>query len=381
MSSVELTPRILEATPKLGGRLRKLLGHIDGLRLSTETVRIAYRVIDEILEQREMLALDRERYPEIAAEEIVAPIFVTGLPRSGTTLLHVLVGSDPNNRTPRMWEVARPSPPPGLGEEIDSRRRRTDRDIAELIRVDPSLLQAHPYFDEGGSAVAECEHLGVLDFHFVRRTHGYYSEIPAYIDVQLIESDEAFFHSHRQVLQHLQWRAPKKRWALKGTENFVRLAGLKAVYPDAHVIWIHRDPQKVFASIMEMYCALAEGMGGAEIDRPALAGQLLHRYGDMLDKALASNHVHHPDVLHLRYADFSADPVGAIRRAYELFDMPFDETTAAAIQNWKSNNQGDRHGKFKYSLESFGFDREALEERIGPYRAAFDIPFEGAKAA
>ena len=367
--------------PELGGRLEKLLQHVHDLGLGDAALATSYEVIGEILGERARMAHDRAEHAGIAEEVIEAPIFVTGLPRSGTTLLHMLIGADPNNRMPKLWEVARPSPPPGLGREIEARRGRTDQELKDLLRVDPTLLQAHPYFDEGGEAAAECEHLGVLDFHFVRRTLGYYSRIPAFLNVELIESDVAFFRSHKQILQHLQWRTAPKRWTLKGTEHYIRLHALKTVYPDARIVWIHRDPQKVFPSIMALHCNLAEGMSGQPVDRVAFGRQLLNRYGAMLETAMQSEFLRHPDVVHLLYADFAADPVAAIASCYAQLRLPFDAETEASIRGWLTSNRGDRHGRFKYDLGSFGIDRDELEARFAGYRAAFDIPFEGSRVA
>ncbi|WP_337189177.1 sulfotransferase [Phenylobacterium sp.] len=374
--------RVEAASPELGARLSKLLDHIRNAGLGDDGLAIAYRVVDDILAQRERIAQDRRDMPEIAREAISRPIFVTGLPRSGTTLLHVLIGADPANRTPRLWEVARPSPPPALGRDVEARQRKTDQDIAELLQRDPSLLQSHPYFDAGGASAAECEHLGVLDFHFVRRTMGYYSEAPGFLNVDLIDDDVAFFESHRRILQHLQWRAPRRRWVLKGTEHYIRLEALKTVYPDAHVVWIHRDPQKVIPSIIALHCNLAEGMSGRPVDRRAFGRELLDRYAGMIDRALASPFARHPDVFHLRYADFAADPVAAVRSVYKGFGLPFGDTAAAAVEGWMTDsaNQGDRHGRFRYDLADFGLGRADLEARFSAYRAVFGIPFEGVPA-
>ena len=65
---------------------------------------------------------DRNRYP-VAAERIERPMFTTGEPRSGTTLMHALMSADPDARALRFWEVMYPSPPPGVSA-TEARGRR-----------------------------------------------------------------------------------------------------------------------------------------------------------------------------------------------------------------------------------------------------------------
>ena len=363
----------------LGDRLERLVRHMDrDLGLDDAGRQAAIDTLASLVGRRARLFSDRQRYPEIAAEQIRRPIVVTGQARSGTTLLHSLVAADPNNRAPAWWDSLQPSPPPAIAAANDPRLADMNAEMAELVRRQPHLLASHPYFDEGGLALMECEKITVLDLRYLLRTA--FFRVPAVLSIRLDDDWEALFRFHQIVLQALQWRMPPKRWALKGTEHHAHLDALKAVYPDAVVIWIHRDPQKVVPSWLEMLARVAEGTTGRPIDRPAFARTTLPRYQANLEAAMANPLVDHPDVHHVRYADFVADPVGRIEAIYRQAALPFDGATRAAMEGWLAANRGDRHGKFTYDIESFDMTPADIEAAMGGYRERFAIPFEGQRA-
>jgi hypothetical protein len=338
---------------------------------------MAHETVVDILERRARLFADRERYPDLTKEEIRQPLIVTGQARSGTTLLHSLIAADPNSQSPAWWDSMRPSPPPGISPADDPRIEQMNREMAELVRLQPNLLQSHPYFDQGAHALMECEKLCMLDFRYVFRSTFY--RVPAYVSMSLDADPVEFYQFHRMVLQALQWRRPSRRWALKGTEHHANLPALKTVYPDAIVIWIHRDPLKVVPSVLEMLASLSEGVSGKPADRPAFGRQVLRRYQTTLETAMASPMIDHPDVYHMRYIDFAANPVGSVEAVYRRYGLPFPADTAAAMQAWcdAPQNRGDRYGKFQYSLAAFDLTPADIEASMAPYRARFDIPYEG----
>ncbi|VWX50596.1 sulfotransferase [Novosphingobium sp. 9U] len=362
----------------LGGRLDKLVNYLNEAALDAEGQSAAIETVSDLLSRRAHLLQDHIDHPEIGEEVIDSPIIVTGCPRSGTTLLNMLIGQHPDNRIPEWWETTRPSPPLGIMQPDDPRRADADQEVADLVRTDPSLLLSHPYFDEGGAAAAECEAFGALNLQVMRRT--LYFRVPAFLSIDLMDDPVEYYRFHKKLLQSLQWRMPKRRWALKGVEHHVRLEALKTVYPDAKVVWVHRDPQKIFPSVFELNARLVEGTIGKPVDRKEVGARLMEVYGGQLDRATQSPLIGHPDIHHLLYADFAASPVAQIEAIYRKFDLPFDERASAAMTQWLERNKGDRHGKFSYSLEAFGLTPEALEERFGAYRQRFGIPVEGVRA-
>jgi hypothetical protein len=360
-------------------RLERLLTHLDrDLGLDAHGRQMAHETVADLVARRAALLEDRERYPEITQEVIERPLIVTGQARSGTTLLHSLIAADPNSRAPAWWDSMRPSPPPGISPPDDPRIAQMTAEMAAIVALQPNLLQSHPYFDEGGPALMECEKIAVLDLRYTFRSA--FFRIPATLQIKLDDDDWTTLYAfHRMVLQALQWRRPKKRWALKGTEHHAHLGELKAIYPDAAIIWIHRDPQKVVPSTLELIASLAEGFTGKPVDRPTFGRLTLQRYQATLNAAMASPLIDHPDVVHLRYADFAADPVGNVECAYRRHGLPFNDGVRAAMQAWYDSpaNKGDRHGKFRYDLSAFDMTTDDIEAAMSGYRARFNIPFEG----
>lgn len=359
-------------------RLSPLLTHArEEMGLSADVQQATHETFLELLISRAKMLEDRQHYPDLADIRIERPIFVTGLPRSGTTFLHSILAADPAAQAPKWWEVLHPSPPPGLihGESAD--RARVDKEIEGFVRLQPDILKSHPYFDEGGDTLMECEAFAVTDFQRILRA--VYWRVEGVFPMALNKLDGVnFFRYHRKVLQALQYGRPQKRWALKGTEHHTRLEALKQVYPDAIIVWLHRDPQKVFPSVMALLSRVAQGTSRKDIDLPAFGRYILDNYRAMLDKAMESPLLDHSDVHHLHYADFSADPVAAINRIYDRYGFPFGQVQADAITGWMSNpaNRSDRHGKFIYSLDEFDIGRDELESYAAAYRARFAIPYE-----
>ena len=205
---------------------------------------VAHNDIVRLLCNRLCLVADRKRHPGIADQIIARPLFITGLPRTGSTLLHALLAQDPAARAPQTWEVMHPSPPPESARyRSDPRLARTARDLKWLDLLMPDFKKAHLI---DASLPQECIAITGMAFisyvfesmFFVssyRRWHEDVDKLPAY-------------EFHRQFLQHLQWRCPGTHWVLKAPSHLMALDALFQVYPDAGIIMTHRDPVKVLAS-------------------------------------------------------------------------------------------------------------------------------------
>jgi hypothetical protein len=182
---------------------------------------------------------------------------------------------------------------------------------------------------------------------------------------------------HRMMLQALQYRRPKKHWVLKGFHGF-RLKEFFETYPDATLVWLHRDPVQVAASSTAMMRDIMEGIVG-QIDMVAEAKMHLMRLRMSIENTMANPLVMDAGVHHVRYKDFVADPIGTIRGYYEFAGRDFTPQAEAAMQGYLADNKGDRHGKFAYStqlLTDAGFDIDALNEEFRPFRERFGVEIE-----
>jgi hypothetical protein len=334
--------------------------------------RAAAAVCHWLLTSRLEFFEDFRRYP-IAQEEIVKPLFATGEPRSGTTLLHALLSVDPEARALRFWEVMYPSPPPGLAGPDDPRRARADADWREILAKIPKWLISHPYNDMLGEGLPECERTWAFDFRVMTPTAWW--RVPMEMIVTGLPSDPpAQYRLHRMMLQHSQYARPKKRWALKGFHG-PRLQALFATYPDAHMVWVHRDPVQVAASRIVMAAELTEGLTG-HVDWKALARFHLAATRAGFNATLHNPLIDDPRIHHVRYPDFVADPVGTIRGFYEHAGEALTPGAEAAMRDYLRNNRSDRYGKFRYSTDVIGEDVAALHAEFAPYRERFGLPIE-----
>lgn len=318
---------------------------------------------------------DRKRHP-IGEEQIVAPVFATGEPRCGTTLLHALLSVDPNGRSLRFWEVMYPSPPPGLAGPDDPRPARADDDWREINTKLDFWLRSHPYNDMLGDGLPEDERTWAFDFRVMTPTAWW--RTPVGINVGNLPADpRAQYRLHRMMLQQFQYARPKKYWVLKGFHN-ARLTELFATYPDARIIWTHRDPVQVIASRIAMVAELVEGLTG-HVDWKAIARQQLAMARESFKATMTGPLVDDPRIHHVRYKDFTADPVGTIRGFYAKYAMPWSDETERAMRDYLANNKGDRYGKFVYSTEMIGEDIETLNAEFAAYRQRFDVEIEHRK--
>jgi hypothetical protein len=333
----------------------------------------AYQQLVDVLSGRLRLIEDRRRYPGIEQEQIRAPIIVMGFGRSGTTFLHSLIAEDPANRAPAYWEVARPSPPPSLAGPDDPRIDAGHRDITAWLDGIPGFITQHPYWDQGALALMECESFFVynLSYHYPIQE----SQIPFGTKWAVDVDERTKYEFHRSFLQQLQYGAPPRRWALKGVDHQFYLSGLRAVYPDARLVWAHRDPVQVMGSLLKVTLLLTDGTGGDTADRTAFAHAWLDRHRANLDKALANSLAADPAICHVRYPELTSDAVATIRRVYDHFDLQVTDGHETRMRHWLADpaNRPDRHGEWTYSLEHYGVDAAYISELFADYRDRFGI--------
>ena len=328
-----------------------------------------------LLTSRLRFFADRESYP-VGDEMIEAPMFVTGEPRSGTTLMHALMSVDPDARALRFWEVMYPSPPPGVCAADDPRRARADADWREINAAMPRWLHSHPYNDMLGDGLPEDERTWAFDFRVMTPTAWW--RVPMQTVVAGLPTDPtAQYRIHKAMLQQFQFRRTRKYWVCKGFHGF-RLRELFAAYPDATLVWLHRDPVQVAASRAMMMAAIAEDVTGP-VDLRVITRLHLDLTRASIANTMSEPMVDDPRIQHLRYCDFVADPVGSVGHYYEFSGRRLTAGARTAMRGYLASNKADRHGKFRYStslLTDIGEDLEALHQEFRPFRERFGVPIE-----
>ncbi len=316
--------------PTLPERFGVVVDLLNSIGMDADGARQAAAVCHWLLTSRLEFFEDRNRYP-VAQEVVDRPMFVTGEPRSGTTLMHALMSVDPDARALRFWEVMYPSPPPGLSGTEDHRRARADADWREINAKLPKWLHSHPYNDMLGDGLPEDERTWAFDFRVMTPTAWW--RVPMQTVVGGLPTDPiAQYRIHKAMVQQFQYNRPRKYWVLKGFHGF-RLTEFFETYPDANLLWLHRDPVQVAASRTMMMADILEGIVGP-VDLQAAAKMHLD-----LTRASIANTMTHPlvddaRILHVRYTDFIADQVGVVRRYYDFCGRNLTAEAETAMRDY-----------------------------------------------
>jgi hypothetical protein len=306
-------------------------------------------------------------HPEIAAQEVEGPVFVIGLPRTGTTALSQLVAADPQFRSLRMWESGSPVPPPeSATEHTDPRIARTEAGLALMNEAFP-LMQTM-YHSETTTAT-ECQDLMGMSFRTVHFDGS--ARIPSYMswveDCDMVDT----YRYHGRVLQLLQWHCPPRLWHLKTPVHMFALDALVEVYPDAKFLWSHRDP----ASVMGSVCSLIHYIRSWSSDRDDamdLGPDLLGRWWEAVRRAMDFRERMGSDrFADIAFSDLQTDPVGAIEAGYARLGLDFSDSSQRAISDWATGHESGSHGQHTYSLGDFNLTADQVRERFAPYMEAF----------
>jgi hypothetical protein len=240
----------------------------------------------------------------------------------------------------------------------------------------PVWLLSHPYNDMLGNGLPECERTWAFDFRVMTPTAWW--RVPMPMVSTGFPTDPAMqYRIHKMMLQQFQYARPKKYWVLKGF-HAVRLKALFEAYPDANIVWIHRDPVQVAASRIKLTGDLVEAMSG-RVDWKEQARSQLEATRASIAATLANPFLDDPRVHHVRYSDFVSDPVGTIRSYYQHSRKVLTIEAEAAMRAYLRDNRGDRHGKFRYSttlLTDIGEDIAALHREFAPFRERFGVEIE-----
>jgi hypothetical protein len=359
-------------------RFAKAVAHIATILMDAAGRQAAADNVHWLLTDRLRFFQDRKDYP-LADEVIARPMFATGEPRSGTTLMHALMSVDPDARALRFWEVMHPSPPPGTVTGEDPRRALADDEWREINIKLAKWLHCHPYNDMLGHGLPEDERTWGFDFRVMTPT-GWWRVPMQTLSMGLPSDAAAQYRIHKAMLQAFQYRRPDKYWVLKGFHT-MRLGAFFDAYPDATLVWLHRDPVMVAASSTMMMADIMDGIVGP-IDLIQEARMHLERVRMSNRVTMSDPLVHDPRIHHVLYRDFVSDPIATLRGYYRFAGRDFTPRAEAAMRDYLATNKGDRHGKFHYStqvLVDAGYDLAALDREFAPYRERFAVPSEERK--
>ncbi len=305
--------------------------------------------------------------PEILETPIRAPIFIVGFPRTGTTLLHNLLASNPEFRAPLMWELLFPCPPPDPETHAaDPRIEMTQSGLDQFYESTPKMRAIHYWT---ATSPEECLHL--FANAFINPLVDFDGPLPSYMTWLQEQDLTPAYRYYRKQLQILQWRFPQRTWALKSPLHLFRLDALLEVFPDARVIHTHRDPADFLASLCSMV-AVRQNVMCDRVDLAGIGRDYLARMRRFIDHAAAVRaRANQAAFFDCRYDELVADPVAMIHRIADRFGFETNSTAGSNMRQWLDENRQGKRGKHRYRLEWFGLDKDQVHQAFGDYPASF----------
>jgi hypothetical protein len=318
--------------------------------------------------------------PKILDEPIAAPVFITGLPRSGTTFLHRLMMEDAEVAAPRVWQTIQPYPTKA-DRRRDGRVGRVATQLRAFERLAPEFRALHPL---EATSPQECSEITAHVFRSLRFDTTYH--IPSYRRWLDGEGHTPAYQFHKRFLQHLQHQRPAgrpaPRWVVKCPDHLFALDAIRAVYPDARLVFVHRDPVKVLLSVAKLTEVLRDPFT-RHIDRPAIGRQESARWFEGTAHMIAAGETGgfaHP-ICHVHYLDLIADPLATVQSVYRQVGMEMSEATEGRIEDTVKARPGGGYGPRDYRFADHGLDAGIERDKFRGYMMHFGVQPEHERRA
>jgi hypothetical protein len=328
-----------------------------------------------LLEKRLQAEKMWKETPAVLERPVQRPIVILGLVRTGSTALHYLMGQDPGRQSLEYWLAQNPRPRPPRGRwESYTEYRQSVAEIDAMYQANPALKAIHFM---RADLCEECRHL--LAQSFTDDGFEVTATVPSY-SAWYEEADlTGAYVRHRKLVQLIGADDPRP-WLLKYPVHMRHLDVLLSIYPDACIVWTHRDPSRVlrsYASLVAGFRALYEE--GA--DRRNIARTQLEIWAAGAERAIAVRRQCDPAQFYdLHLADFVADPVGSVERIYRHFGCALSDEGRRRLAAWQADNPEAKHGRHEYAGEDLGLGDDEIRERFSGYMEYFDMAPEERKA-
>ena len=305
-------------------------------------------------------------HPEVEARPVEGPVFVVGLPRTGTTAMVGMMALDERFRFLRGWEGASPIPPPVADEEDADPRVISAR--AAAAGYDKSHVHL---FDPDGPE----EDLVMLAGLDMRSYHGPYPMPDSYVDWWLQADFTSFYALHERVLKLLHSSRPPRLWLLKSPPHLFRLKEIARQYPNARFVMTHRDPCKVIPSVASLHSMLHEErcLPGS-IDRTKIGSRHLRIWTEGIGRGLAAR----AEIGEHRFIDVKNDdvvnrPMETFERIYDHLGMPLSPALIKRLEDYNSRNAPGNFGAHRYTPEEYGLTAKGIRAAFRDYIERFDL--------
>lgn len=318
-----------------------------------------------------------QEHPEVLDAPVERPLIVLGMPRTGTTVISYLLDQDPARRSLLHWQCVHPIPP------ATTEALRTDPRCLALLEEQRKILdmvtQAKVPLPHWEDADGPTEDMFIHNQDFKGLSWDSFLSTSRYAEWLFHEADmTSTYEYQKRYLQVLQSTAPGN-WSLKMPSHSVHIEALLKVFPDARLIWAHRDPYRATGSLCNLW-KLPKGMvlHPDAIDLNAMGRNAMAQMRYHVERPLrARDRIGDERFFHMYYHEMMRDPMDVMRRIYEWADEPLTAESEARMRNWLAEHPQDRFALNAYTLDQYGLTVEALEPTFAEYLDMFDIELEG----
>lgn len=315
------------------------------------------------------------RHPEIGRADIAGPVVVLGQPRTGTTILFDLLAQDPRFRAPLTWEVANPHPPPETATfDTDPRIELAAVASAVSEAIIPGFQAIHP---SGPQRAQECVSITAGDFRSLLFSTVFH--VPSYTRWLLWDADMApAYRYHRMFLQLLQWHYPAEPWLLKTPGHQWCLPALLDEYPDATLVYTHRDPLKVIASTASLTAHL-QRLASDHTSVPVLGAEWADYLVEGNNRSVDAREdrvVAPGRAVDITFGAFMTEPFDTVSAVYDRLGLELTPSVEARMRAFLADNPSDKHGVHAYTFSATGLDERATRRRTARYEEYFHVPRE-----
>jgi hypothetical protein len=316
------------------------------------------------------------RHPEILEEQIVAPLAVVGLPRTGTTMLHRTICADHRMYAPLWYEVRYPVPMDGtdFAAGVDPRIAVSEAEVRAMLEAAPDLASIHPMDARGPD-----EDIMLLEQAFFSTVPESFAHIPHYGEWLEQQDQSAGYAYLKRMLQFLQWQKkrfgrPAERWVLKAPHHLHFPEVLFATFPDIRVLQTHRDPLATIPSYGSMMFTLTEpyAVAAPKID---IARHWCRKWANGMTATMRLRDAGYEDrYLDVWYEDTVSRPLEEIQRMYDFAGVELTAVARAEMERWRDMNRREARPSHQYTLEEYGFTEKGLCETFKDYRERYILP-------
>ena len=332
------------------------------------------QMIVDALSARLMCEAGWQRFPEAREARVERPLVIVGLPRTGTTALHHLIGQDPGFQALEHWLLRTPKPrPPRDDWAADPDFQAAAARVDMMFARSPEMRAIH---EIEAHLPDECWNLFAQNF--LHSSYEANADVAGYASwwasVDLTPVDRR----HLRYVQLIGHREPERRWVFKDATHLFDARALFEVYPDALVVQTHRDPVRLIPSVCSLCWSAREALNTGT-DAHVFGRSTLALWERSIFSMMEARATQSPDRFYdLHFDRFIADPLAAIRDVYSTFDIPWTEAAETAMKRFRHAHPRGQHGAHRYHLEQWGLDADEIAERFRPYTEAYGVAPERA---